>query len=94
MTTPARFDLRPGLTEPVLLLISCQAILGMAHGAVAAMPTHEKPCPIQVGFFRLKAILQVSNAIAKLVKQPNRAQNGSGDFVRFNITAHKNSIFL
>ena len=69
-------------------------ILGVAHGAVVSMPTDEKPCPIQVGFFRLKAIVQVSNALAKLVKQPNRAQNGSGDFVRFNVPAHKSGIFL
>ena len=69
-------------------------ILGVPHGAVAAMPTNEKPCPIQVGFLSLKAIVEVANALAKLVKQPNRAQNGSGDFVRFNITVHKNSIFL
>ena len=42
----------------------------------------------------MKAIVHISNALAKLVKQPNRAQNGSGDFVRFNIPVHKNSILL
>ena len=44
--------------------------------------------------FRLKAIVQIANALAKLVKQPNSAQNGSSDFVRFNIPVHKNSILL
>ncbi len=58
------------------------------------MPTDEKPCPIQASFLSLKAIVQVSNALAKLVEQPNRAQNGSGDFVRFNIPVHKNGILL
>jgi len=69
-------------------------ILGVAHGAVAAMPTDEKASPIQVGFFGLKAIVQVTNALTKLVQQPNRAQHGSGDFVRFNIPVHKYSILL
>lgn len=58
------------------------------------MPTDEKPCPIQVSFLSLKAIVQVANALAKLVKQPKTAQNGSSDFVRFNLTVHKNSILL
>ena len=61
-------------------------ILGVAHGAVVAMPTNEKPCLIQLGFLSLKAIVQVANALAQLVKQPNRAQNGSGDFVRLNMS--------
>ena len=69
-------------------------ILGVAHGAVAAMPTDEKTRPIEIGFFGLKAIVQVTNALSKLVQQPNRAQNGSGDFVRFSIPVHKNSILL
>ena len=69
--------------------LSFPHILGVAHGAVAAMPTDEKPRPIEVSFFGLKAIVQVANALSKLVKQPNRAQNGSGDFVRFNISVHK-----
>ncbi len=69
-------------------------ILGVAHGAVAAMPTDEKASPIQVGFFSLKAIVQVTNALTKLVQQPNRAKNGSGDFVRFNTPVHKYNILL
>ena len=69
-------------------------IFGVAHGAVAAMPTDEKPCPIQVSFLSLMAIVQIANALAKLVKQPNRAQNGSSDFVRFNIPVHKYCILL
>ena len=40
------------------------------------------------------AIVQIRNALAELVKQPNRAQNGSGDFVRSNIPVHTNSILL
>ena len=48
-------------------------IPGVAHGAVASMPTDEKPRPIQVCFLSLKAIVQVTNALANLVKQPNRA---------------------
>ena len=95
--------LRPfGATPPMLgvgqkaVHRECQHsdILGVAHGAATAMPTDEKPCLIQVRFLSLKAIVQVTNALAKLVKQPNRAQNGSGDFVRFNIPVHKNSILL
>lgn len=37
----------------------------------------------------MKAIVQGANALTKLVKQPNRAQNGSDDFARFNISVHK-----
>ena len=66
----------------------------MAHGAVASVPTGEKPSPIKVSLFSLEAIVQIANALAELVKQPSRAENGSGDFVRFNMPVHKNSILL
>jgi hypothetical protein len=63
--------------------------LGVAHGAAAAMLTDEKPYSVQIGFFGLKATAQITNALAKLVKQPNGAQNVSNEFARFNISAHK-----
>lgn len=71
-----------------------QDILGVAHGAVAALPTDEEKRQNQAGFFGLKAIVEITNALAKLVKQPNRAQNGSGDFVRFNIPVHKKCVVV
>ena len=53
------------------------------------MLTDEKPCSVQMGFFGWKAKAQVANALAKLVKQPNGAQNVSNEFARFNVFAHK-----
>jgi hypothetical protein len=53
------------------------------------MPTHEKPCSEQIGFFGWKAKAQVANALAKLGKQANGAQNVSNKFARFNVSAHK-----
>jgi hypothetical protein len=61
---------------------------------VASVPTDEKPSPKKVGLLGLKAIVQVANALTELVKQANRAQNGSGDFVRINIPVHNNRILL
>ncbi len=58
------------------------------------MPTDEKPRTIQVRFLTLKAIVQVANALAKLVQQLNRVRNGSGDFVGSNIPVHKSSMLL
>ena len=36
------------------------------------------------------AIVQIRNALAELVKQPNKAQNRSGDFASSNIPVCKN----
>jgi hypothetical protein len=60
-----------------------------AHGALAAMPTHEKPSSEQIGFFGLKALAQVANALAKLGTQPNGAQKVRNEYARFNMPAHK-----
>lgn len=38
--------------------------------------------------------MQIANVFTELVKQPNRAQNGSVDFVRDNMFVRKNSILL
>lgn len=65
-------------------------VLGMAHGAIASLPTDEKPRPIKVTLFGLRAIVLVANALTELAKLPNRAQNGSGDFVSINIPVHIN----
>jgi hypothetical protein len=53
------------------------------------MPTDEKPCSVQIGFFGLKATAQVANALAKLVKQPNGAQNRTNKFAAFNVNRNK-----
>jgi hypothetical protein len=59
------------------------------HGALAAKPTDEKPCSVQIGFSGLKAIAQVANALAKLGTQPSGAQKVSNEFARFNMSAYK-----
>jgi hypothetical protein len=53
------------------------------------MPTDEKPCSVQIGFFGWKASAQVADALAKLFKQPNGAKNMDNEFGRFNLSAHK-----
>jgi hypothetical protein len=37
------------------------------------MPTDEKPCSVQIGFFGLKALAQEADALAKLFEQLNGA---------------------
>jgi hypothetical protein len=53
------------------------------------MPTDEKPCSTQIGFFGWKAKAQVANALAKLGTQPSGAQKVSNEFARFNMSAYK-----
>ena len=60
----------------------------VAHAAVAAVPADEESRPIDVGFFGLKAIVQITDAFAQLVKQPGCMQWRDGDFAGFNIPGH------
>jgi hypothetical protein len=46
----------------------------VAHGAVAIIPTDEKPYSVQIGFFDWKATAEIKNALAKLDKQQNDAK--------------------
>ena len=52
---------------------------GCFHRAVAAMPAHEKPNPIQVNLLNTEATVHISNLLPNLVKQPDGLQRrGSG----------------
>ena len=52
---------------------------GCFHRAVAAMPAHEKPNPIQVNLLSTEATVHISNLLPNLVKQPDGLQRrGSG----------------
>ena len=52
----------------------------MAHDPRAAMPSDEKPHPVQVRFLGLNAILQIPDALAEFVVQASGAKSGCAGF--------------
>ena len=52
----------------------------MLHSAVAAMPTNEKPDPVQVNFFSAQAIVQITIPLPDLVEHAGRLQGRSAGF--------------
>ena len=50
------------------------------HHPATPMPADKKAHPIKAGFLRLEAIVQVTNTLSKLVKEPGRGKRGSAGF--------------
>jgi hypothetical protein len=82
----------PAATFKTWVEIWLTHILEVAHRAVAAMPTDEKLLPIPKSFFNLKAIVQVTNALAHLDQQTRLGQRWPADFVRFFIPGSYSSL--
>ena len=58
------------------------------------MPANKHPDPIHVCIFGIYAVVQVSDALAKLVEQPRRAQRRHVTFGLFVIPVHTYSILV
>ena len=73
----------------VLSTLSISPNTDCTSGNVASVPMDEEPSPIKLGPLSLETIVQAENVLTEQVKQPNRAQNGSGDFVSINVPRQK-----
>jgi hypothetical protein len=63
----------------------------MLHAAIAVMPMDEEPCPVQVGFLGLNAIVQAPNVFTELIQDARGLQLWRGDFLGFCVLGYKPS---
>lgn len=52
----------------------------MPHDPATSMPAGEKAHPIEVGLLRLEAIVQIPDALPKLVQEPDRGKRRRAGF--------------
>ena len=52
----------------------------MAYQPTTPMPADKKAHPVQVGFFRLEAVVEIPEALPKLVQEPGGCERGRAGF--------------